>query len=565
MWPRALGDEDWLPVWSLPRLGVEVRNDPGDLRLRLGARELNYRPGQGWRALGGLSLPAATYLPAPQALDGSLHAPLSALRALGLNPTQTPQRLSFPAPAQAPAGTLGPSADEPGTGEEGQPLAPAFSTFLTTVRIGRELIRSVEVQRVVLELSAPAPYEVSRAGTGLSLNLGGVSASPSARTLASGDALEVAPGEAGTTVTLLTGGGRSTVQALDNPFQVVIDTVTHLNPRVPPPPNPAALPPGVRYEQRGLLTLLSFDPARYAARVVSAPRGQFSNVGDLVKRVGGVAGVNASYFDPLSRLPVDMVVSGGALLFPSLERRGSVGFTGDGELLFGYPKPRYRIEGPFGTLYSNSVGTRPRREWLLAFVGDGVGAVGAPGFVTLALAGGVITWAGTGPTVPPAGTLTLTFDPAQFPQLPRVPGAPLSAQLDWRATDAPWEEAREALSAGPLLVQGGRAQLDPVRERFDTSQGVWRATRQVALGRWQGQPTIIYYEYGTPESFAAALVRLGVSDALRLDSGSSASAYVSAGYGALGGYLNAVWGQPVPNALVFVPRAREQGFRGKGN
>ena len=38
------------------------------------------------------------------------------------------------------------------------------------------------------------------------------------------------------------------------------------------------------------------------------------------------------------------------------------------------------------------------------------------------------------------------------------------------------------------------------------------------------------------------------------DSGSSASAYLTGGYGNLGGYLNTVWGRPVPNAIVFVPK-----------
>ena len=105
-----------------------------------------------------------------------------------------------------------------------------------------------------------------------------------------------------------------------------------------------------------------------------------------------------------------------------------------------------------------------------------------------------------------------------------------------------------------LLVQAGRAVTDPRREGFDTAASIWRPTRQVALGLWRGQPTIAYLESGTPEAFAAALVQAGLSDALRLDSGSSATAYSTSGYGDLGGYLNTVWSRPVPNAIVFVPK-----------
>ena len=96
--------------------------------------------------------------------------------------------------------------------------------------------------------------------------------------------------------------------------------------------------------------------------------------------------------------------------------------------------------------------------------------------------------------------------------------------------------------------------LDPRREAFDTGASIWRATRQVAFGVLEGQPTVAYLEHGTPEAFAAALAGAGVRDAVRLDSGSSATAFVTGGYAGLGGYLNTVWSRPVPNAIVFVPK-----------
>ena len=117
--------------------------------------------------------------------------------------------------------------------------------------------------------------------------------------------------------------------------------------------------------------------------------------------------------------------------------------------------------------------------------------------------------------------------------------------------------AAEHLGLGnrPLLVQGGRVALDPAREGFNTAASIWRPTRQVAFGTLAGQPTIAFLEHGSPEAFAAALAKAGVRDAVRLDSGSSATAFVTGGYANLGGYLNTVWSRPVPNAIVLVPRA----------
>ncbi|GAA5534536.1 phosphodiester glycosidase family protein [Deinococcus aluminii] len=591
---KVLAGGEALAVWTLPRLGVAVRNDPQDVRLLYGARELRFTPGRGWRAVG-FTLAPGQKLGVPELAGGSLYVPLTAVRALGVRViVDAPDLLDFAAPGAVPAATLPPSPDVGDTAAlpappqpaptppppapaptppapvtpapPSPPVPPVVTAHLDTVRVSRTLHRTVEVQRVVLELSGQAPHQVVRESAGLSVVLPGVSATPSAQTLASGDTLSIEPGVQGnaapptaqTTVRLRTGGGTSEIFTLEDPYRVVIDTTTQLDRTVPPPIDPDALPDGVTYRVRGNLHLLSFDPARFQPRVVTAPLGAARDVASLVQSVGGVAGVNGGYFDPASSLPVDLVAVGGLMTAPSLEKRATIGFTAQGDPLFGYPRPRYVLQGPFGSVTVNTVGTKVRPELLTAFVGDGRSAVGTEGLTTLYLApgGSTIARVSSGRNVPPAGTLAVTFDPARFPQLPRTAGQPLTASLNWQAQDAPWETALDALSAGPLLVQGGRVALNPGREVFDTSANIWRPTRQVAFGVLGGQPTIAYLENGTPEAFAAALAAAGVRDAVRLDSGSSATAYVTAGYANLGGYLNTVWSRPVPNAIVLVPKGQ---------
>lgn len=593
---RQFAGGEALAVWTLPRLGVAVRNDPQDLRLQLTrnqvTRELRFSPQNGWRAVG---FTLNTKLPLPELAGGSLFVPLQALTALGVTVTaDAPDLLDFAAPTQVPLETLPPSPTTPASSAPvtvtpspatGSPAAvtplpvpptttpptstPSVPTFtpvasLGTVRVSRALHRTVEVQRVVLELNVAdsrlTPFAVTREAAGLTVTLPGVSAAPVTQKLESGDQLSVQPTATGAAVRLGTGGGRSEIFTLDNPARVVIDTTTYTDTRVPPPINPDSLAPGVTYRQQGKLHLLSFDPAQYQTRVVSAPAGRTSGVADLVRSVGGVAGVNGGYFDPASSLPVDLVATGGLMTAGSLEKRATLGVTAQGDTLFGYPRPRYVLSGtdslgaPFSVTV-NSVRARSAPDLLTAFVGDGRSSVGADGLTTLYAAPGSATVlrALTGPVTPPAGTLSFTFDPARYPQLPRSAGAPLTVSLNWRA-DAPWDGAVDALSAGPLLVQGGRVVLDPVREGFNTSASIWRPTRQVAFGTLGGQPTIAYLEHGSPETFAAALAGAGLRDAVRLDSGSSATAYVTGGYADLGGYLNTVWSRSVPNALVLVPR-----------
>lgn len=589
---RQFAGGEALAVWTLPRLGVAVRNDPQDLRLQFTrqqvTRELRFSPQTGWRAVG-FTLNAK--LPLPELAGGSLFVPLQALTLLGVTVTaDAPDLLDFAAPTQVPLETLPPSpttatpAPTPSpaavtptpvtpspalpspTLPAPVPPAPTFTPVasLGTVRVSRALHRTVEVQRVVLELNVPdarlVPLTVTREAAGLTVTLPGVNAAPVTQKLESGDQLSVQPTATGAAVRLGTGGGRNEIFTLDNPARVVIDTTTYTDTRVPPPINPDALAPGVTYRQQGKLHLLSFDPAQYQTRVVSAPAGRTSGVADLVRSVGGVAGVNGGYFDPASSLPVDLVAVGGLMTAGSLEKRATLGVTARGDTLFGYPRPRYVLSGtdsqgaPFSVTV-NSVRARSAPDLLTAFVGDGRSSVGADGLTTLYAApgSGAVLRALTGPVTPPAGTLSFTFDPARYPHLPRSVGAPLTVSLNWRA-DTPWDGAVDALSAGPLLLQGGRVVLDPAREGFNTSASIWRPTRQVAFGTLGGQPTIAYLEHGSPETFAAALVGAGLRDAVRLDSGSSATAYVTGGYADLGGYLNTVWSRTVPNALVLVPR-----------
>ncbi|WP_309571518.1 hypothetical protein, partial [Deinococcus sp.] len=259
---------------------------------------------------------------------------------------------------------------------------------LDTVRVSRSMYRTVEVQRLVLEFSDVAPYSVGRESAGLTLQLPGVTAQAQTQVLPSGDTLAIQSTAGGSAVRVDTGGGRSTIFTLDNPYRIVVDTVTYTDSSVPPPVNPSALPDGVTYTQRGGLHLLSFDPDRFQPRVVSAPLGRAAGVAELVRGVGGVAGVNGGYFDPGSNLPVDLVALGGVMTSGSLEKRGAVGFTAQGQPMFGYPRPRYVLGGAFGTLTVNAVRSKPEASLLTAFVGDGHTSVGGDPFVTLQITPG---------------------------------------------------------------------------------------------------------------------------------------------------------------------------------
>lgn len=552
-----------LAVWTLPRLGVAVRNDPQDLRLLYGGRELHWSPRRGWQAVG---FNFSGNLTTPQKVGQSLYVGLDALRALGLPITITAEAVSVPAPSRIPAGTLPPSLSSTSTLPPTASQASGRVTHaLSTLHHSAGQQRTVQIARTVLELtslsgSGEAPfYQVSPREGGVTLSLPFVRAAPRSEILEGGRVLLLTPVGSGTQLDLITGGGQTRISTLQNPPRIVLDTVTYTDRSQTPPVAPELLPQGVKFQQRGGLSLLSFDPSRYRPRVISVAWGQRTGLANLVKAAGGVAGINGGYFDMNSGKPVDLVAQGGVMRVGSLEKRATLGFGVGGEILMGYAAPRYTVTGGGWSGRVNQMTPAAHPERLTAWVGDG-STVGAAGLTTLTLsaAGGRIAGqvlaAQTGPVVTKAGQFYLTFDPVRFPALPRAAGAALAVRLDWNASETNWPATADALSAGPLLIRSGIAVMDPQREGFNTSGSIWRSTHQTAFGLLGGWPTFAYLEQGTPEELLSALKAAGFSDAVRMDSGGSSAVYVTGGYADLGGYLNPVAGRNIPNAVVMVPR-----------
>ncbi len=556
---RTLAGGEALALWTLPRLGVAVRNDPQDVRLLYGGRELRWSLSQGWRSVG---FSTAERLAAPTQVGPSLYVPLRALEVLGLPVTVTAAGLSVPAPSSIPAGTLPPSPEAAGLNTSPPGARPTPTHTLQAIRHSARQERTVQLERTVLQLQGlGAPfYRVQPLEGGVRLTMPYVAATPHSELLGGGAVLLLTQAGAGSQLDLLTGGGQTQVSLLENPPRIVLDTVIYRDRSQTPPVAEALLPAGMRLRQLGALSLLSFDPSRFRPALVTAPWGERRPLAELVRGAGGAAGMNGGYFDVQSGRPVDLVVQGGLMRVGSLEKRASLGFTPAGELLLGYPAPRYVVGSSGAEVRVNQMTPSGHPERLTAWVGDGQ-PVGADGLTTLTLplprpsaGAGAVLAAQVGRVVSQPGRFYLTFDPARFPALPRTPGAPITVSLVWNTADAPWPSAQDVLSVGPLLLRGGQNVLNPAREGFDTSASIWRRTHQTAFGLLEGWPTFAYLESGTPEEFLAALQAAGLTEAIRVDSGGSSAVYVAGGYAGLGGYLNPAWSRDIPNALVMVPR-----------
>ena len=553
-----------LSLPNLERLGVRNELFPSSTRLKRGAAVLEFSENSGGWTLGGLKLPG---LRPPIVADGQVWVPIRSLAYLGFDlkadgdailiansnaaSTTGTIRADPPPPATQPPGPI----SSPNSG----PNSGATSSQITATRINRGIST-----RIVLELSKPAAFESSIAVGHASVRLKNVPVTSQFFPVGSEAVVRarlIPDGEDAILELETSSKADLKVFALASPDRIVIDV------QVPsgPPPLPGPNPLGITTLETGTgskkLTLVTLDPNRFAAKLSVAPWGGALRVLEHANSLGAVVAANAGYFDPASNLPVDLAIAEGGVRAYARGNRATLGLHSDGLPLFGTPKVRLNssFQTSDGTVSVpiNSIRPEPNPKWVTAFVGDGFVPVGGEGFLTLVISSQVtadgslqpvVVDIRDGPSIPEPGELTLTYSGQLQTALESIEfGSAATVTLQW--SDPSWSDVQHAIAAGPKLITNGQYVVNPQLEGFDPSREVWRSTRQVGFGLdAQGRFVIALLEQGTPEEFAKALILLGLREAMRFDSGSSASVYLA------GGMIGGKWGRTVPNALVFVPK-----------
>lgn len=357
--------------------------------------------------------------------------------------------------------------------------------------------------------------------------------------------------EGGETLVTLSGADAEvTVFPLREPDRLVID----LRPRASDDARAAIEPASVAYglgvayqrlqavgrEGPSVVHLLELDPREVALRVVGRS-GEGRTVAGWAD--GGVAAINAGYFDPRTFSAIGLRRIDGSLLSWPSRNRAVVGFGPDGTVVEragaraqvdvdGVRVADLRLDGNDDLEWSGVAGTQ------VGSARVGVLVIGS---------GGVVQSNTIGPRPVPQGGSALAY-PAEIRPLALVePGqrVTVGARLLPDALEAtPW-----AVEAGPLLVAQGRPAFLPESEGFARGQRILdEATQQAALGvRPDGTVLFVVAERMIAEDLVPLFLRLGAESALRLDSGSSATLVAE------GRTLNRLLARPVESAIVAVP------------
>lgn len=334
--------------------------------------------------------------------------------------------------------------------------------------------------------------------------------------------------------------------ALGTPNRLVFDFVPQRELDVPEVVR--SLGPGVDYRRfvfrsasgGSVVHFVRVAPGHGEFRVVGESRGA-GTVSQLAS--GAPLAINAGYFDTASFDAIGyLLVDHGLLSLPS-RNRASIAF-GDGPTVIDRVRASVRLHTPSG-LVELALGNGERTGVVTV---PGAFA-GAPDMGVLVVSDGVVVENKVGPRRLPqsADAYALIYPPdhRQLALLDTGDRVYLDATLD----PPTFEGARYAVEAGPLLLSGGVPAYQPDLEGFASGQRILDGlTQQAAIGvTADGTVLLVIAETMRAAELVPLFQLLGASDAMRLDSGSSATLLVD------GQVVNRRTQRRVVSAIVYLP------------
>lgn len=292
--------------------------------------------------------------------------------------------------------------------------------------------------------------------------------------------------------------------------------------------------------------VLEIDPRRWeviAAHALDAAFG-LETTRSLARRHGAIAAVNGGFFvtrGPLRGDSTGTLLVGGRVLSEPDRGRAAAGFFRDGEAtraLFGRPTLRAEARLADGsTLRIDGVNRGRKAGEVVVFTPEfHRNTLTDPDGVEWILRAGRLVEARSGNSPIPADGQVLSFAPDRAP--PAISTGD-RVEIELRLVAGPgdtdsWARVESALSAGPLLLAGGRIVEEPEKESIRRIFRLARHPRTAAAARADGTILLVTVDGRQPEwsvgmslpELTDLLLELGAVGAVNLDGGGSTTMVV---------------------------------------
>ncbi len=291
--------------------------------------------------------------------------------------------------------------------------------------------------------------------------------------------------------------------------------------------------------------------------IVTLPRDGIGALEPLEKMApGALAAINANFFDPATQLPIGLLVKDGVIHSAPYGRRGALAISLFNDLYFFAPTLKLSASVLGQTVAIDGLNRPPSADGLFLYTDRYALPIRseAPIKAVRLRHGFVVSVSENGLVLPDGESTLLVATGAARSRLGGLrPGE--SVTISYALDPAPLF-LREAVSAGPLLLQEGQIVLDARAEKFSQEFATAKAARSVLALTESGDLLFIVIlkdgrSVGTDLRTLASLVQtLGAHSALALDGGSSSTLLFRQGASA-----QVIGGQrPIAAGLALVPK-----------
>ena len=286
--------------------------------------------------------------------------------------------------------------------------------------------------------------------------------------------------------------------------------------------------------------------------------GATDSLKNIVGRYKAVAGINGCFFDAYTKdavkPPYHHLITGGEVIH--LGNTGTtLGFDANGD----YRMDQIRVtvrgevksEGGRGSSWYAYFVNHPVQSGTAATIFNRyyVGAkTPAQGTQIVIRENSVQSIGNGGTSIPSSGFALLLAGGEQGMAGRFQTGANCSYRYEIQAEDSEfWQNVREAVGCGPMLVRDGQICLDPTSEGFSSAKILTASGQRSAVGITSDRKLLLVTCGGTVRQLASVMKALGCRDAMNLDGGASSCLYAN------GKYLTSP-GRNISNALLVVAK-----------
>ncbi|MCX8103681.1 MAG: phosphodiester glycosidase family protein [Candidatus Bipolaricaulota bacterium] len=290
---------------------------------------------------------------------------------------------------------------------------------------------------------------------------------------------------------------------------------------------------------------------------VTLPRDGIGSLEPLEKMaLGATAAINANFFDPSTQLPIGLLVKDGVMHSAPYGRRGALAISLFNDLYFLAPTVKLSASVLGQTVTIDGLNRPPTADKLFLYTDRYALPIRseAPIKAVRLRHGFVVSVIENGLVLPDGASTLLVATGAARSRLGGLrPGD--AVKISYTLDPAPLF-LREAVSAGPLLLQDGQIVLDTQTEKFSAEFATAQAARSVIALTESGDLLFIVIlkdgrSVGADLRTLAILVQaLGAHSALALDGGSSSTLLFRQG-----ATVQTIGGRrPIAAGLALVPK-----------